>query len=108
MDQRVKDLLSEARAADKEDFERAELFAVLIKVPGWEKYIQLIDRRIQLLADAILEPAGGLDGVISFEFIKGTMRGLLIARDITSVTIAAVEQLRRDRAMTQDGDHDDE
>lgn len=108
MDQRISDLVSEARKADAEDKERAELFSVMVKSPGWQEYVALLNRRIQIFADSVLEPAGGLDGTIASEFVKGTMRGLLLARDIPSVTIQAVEQLRRDKSMTQDDDHDDE
>jgi hypothetical protein len=35
-------------------------------------------------------PAGSVDGAIALEWVKGAMSGLIMARDIPSVTIAAM------------------
>ncbi len=47
-----------------------------------------------MLADEVLRPARSVDGMVTLEYVKGTMSGLVIARDIPSVTIAGKDQLR--------------
>lgn len=87
----ISDLLKEARAADKIDTERAEKFQGLLAHPGWSIYQDLLNARIQLFADAVMGPAGSVDGAIALEWIKGAMSGVILARDLPSVTIAAMQ-----------------
>lgn len=95
MDQSFKETLEElqkqGRAADKADKERAELFRALTKHPGWASYQELLNSRIQLFADRVMAPSGSVDGAIALEWVKGAMSGVILARDLPSVTIAAIE-----------------
>jgi hypothetical protein len=94
VDQRIEQLLRDARAANKIDRERIELLEMLIRTPAWQAYVGIIEAKLQMLADEVLAPAKSVDGMVTMEYIKGTMSGLVIARDIPFVTIAAKDQLR--------------
>jgi len=95
VDQSFKDTVAElhklARVADKVDKERAELFRGLMKHPGWATYQELLASRIQVFADAVMAPAGSVDSAVALEWVKGAMSGVILARDLPSVTIAAME-----------------
>lgn len=84
------ELYKQARVADKIDRERAELFQALLNHPGWSVYRALLDSRIQSFADAVMAPSGSVDGAIALEWVKGAMSGVILARDLPSVTIAAM------------------
>jgi hypothetical protein len=64
--------------------------------------------RLQGMADEILRPSASVDAMIGLEYVKGAMSGLILARDLPSVTIAAMDQLRRDRAAPIDEENEDE
>lgn len=107
-DPKIQELLRDARAADKIDRERAELFGALIKSQGWQEYIAILEARLQGMADEILKPSGSIDAMVGLEYVKGAMSGLILARDIPSVIIAAMDQLRRDRVAPADEESEDE
>lgn len=107
MDQRIEQLLKDSRSADKVDRERIELFEMLVRSPGWLAYISILEAKLQMLADQVLSPAGSVDGLVTLEYVKGTMSGLVIARDIPSVTIAAKDQIRR-QPVNEEIDNDDD
>ena len=81
------ELLQEGRRQTKLDKERADVFEALVKSPGWKIYEELLGARIQALGGEILEPAGSVDGAIALEHVKGTMKGLILARDLPSIII---------------------
>ena len=105
MDQRIEDLLRDARKADKIDRERIELFEGLVKSPGWAAYVEILNAKIQMCADQVLAPSKSVDGMVTLEYVKGAMSGLIMARDITSITIAAKPDIRQ--PVKEDEDHDD-
>lgn len=89
--ERTAELLESARKADKIDKERIQFFEAMVKSPGWPIYLELLNLRIQAFADAVLAPAGSVDGAVALEYVKGTMSGLVIARDLPSVIITAMK-----------------
>lgn len=91
----ISEVMKDFRKADKEDRERAELFKAMINSPGWKAYIGVLEAKIQSYSEQLLAPSGGLDGMVASEWVKGAMSGLIMARDVVSVTIAAIEELRR-------------
>lgn len=95
MDQSYKEKILElqriARAADAIDRERMEFFRGMLKHPGWAVYQELLNIRIQIYADAVTSPAGSVDGAIALEWVKGAMSGVILARDLPTVTIAGME-----------------
>ena len=108
MDRRIEELLKNARAADRIDRERERDIGALVRSPGWHEYTALLEAKLQMLADAILAPAQSMDALIGLEYVKGAMSGLIMARDLPSVTIAAMEQLRQERIQGGVEDEDDE
>ena len=86
------ELLKEGRKFDKLDRDRAEVFASLLKHPGWMIYEDMLQGQIQQFGDLVLEPVAGLDGVFTQEFIKGTLKGLILARDMPSVIVESMKQ----------------
>lgn len=85
--QLIEDLYKRARAADKIDKERAETFQGLVQHPGWKLFVELLDFQVGSLGEAVLAPSGSMDGALGLEYIKGTMRGLLLARHLPQYTI---------------------
>ena len=92
---RLEELLRESRQADKEDLAKADAFQVLVKHASWVPYLALLNTRIQHLADALLAPAGSINGMVTQEYLKGAMSGLILARDLPSVIIAATAEIRK-------------
>jgi hypothetical protein len=93
VDPRIEELLKESRQAGRIDRERAEVFAWLVKQPAWLAYLEILESKIQALADQVLAPARSIDGMVTLEYVKGAMSGLIMARDIPSITIAAKAEL---------------
>lgn len=94
MDQRVEEqLLKDMRAADKTDKDRKELFEGMVKSKAWQVYVELLNNKLQGMSDDLLRPAGSVDGMVAQEYVKGAMSGLVLARDIPIVTIAAMAQI---------------
>lgn len=102
MDQLSKEISDElkkqGKAADREDRERAELLAQLLKHPGWVVYAGLLSARMQSRADLLLQPEQTLNSgpeQTNSEHVKGTMNGLLYALQISSATIDAMKTLQK-------------
>lgn len=82
----------EARKARKEDRDRAELFSVMVNTPAWKAYVALLNVKIQECGDIVMIPLETLDKALGMENVKGTMKGLLLARDLPSVVIATSKE----------------
>jgi hypothetical protein len=95
VDKITEELKKQARDADKEDRELATVLQVLIATDGWKAYVRVLERRMQSQADKILGPSKSVDGCIALEYEKGALSGLVIARDLPSVIIAATKELRQ-------------
>lgn len=95
LDRVQEELKKQARKADAVDKERGDLLRMLLKHPGWLVYQELLEAQMQARADEILSPSGSIDGMIAQEYKKGALSGLVIARDLPSVTIAVAEELRK-------------
>lgn len=88
-----------ARDADRVDKDRAESLRILMRLPVWAVYVSILDAKIQELGDNILAPVSSVDGCIVAEGVKGTMRGLLLARNLPEQII---EQMKPQQVS--DGD----
>lgn len=100
----ISEITRQGRDADKIDRRRAELFTSMVKTEAWQEYVKLLEAKIQIFSDQLLSPAGSLDGMVKGEWIKGTMSGLIMARDVASATIGAAEELRRTGLTQAEGD----
>lgn len=87
----LEELHKDGRKADKLDKERAEAFAVMVKTKGWALYTELLMNQIQVHGDRLMDPAGTVDGAVFLEYVKGTLRGLIMARDLPAVIIDAMK-----------------
>lgn len=88
---RLEELVKQARKADSEDRQRADLFEAMVKSEHWKIYSQLLASRLQSLSDILLSPAGSIDGAMAQEYIKGAMFGLVLARDLPSTIISTMK-----------------
>lgn len=89
------DLLKASKAATKEDIQLAEDLEGLIRHRGWGPYqIQVLGKRVQDIGDLILQPAGSTSGAWRSEYLKGAMYGLCLARDMPSVIIQSMRDVR--------------
>lgn len=87
----IEDLLKTSREATKIDKKRAELFEAMTRMEGWKIYVELLEQRIQVFADTVLQPASSVDNAIALEYVKGAMSGVIMARDLPSVIVAAMK-----------------
>lgn len=97
IEQTIEELFKAARAADTEDKERAQLFRSMTGSAAWKAYVELLESKLQTFSEALLAPAGSVDGMVALEYVKGAMSGLVLARDLPSVIIAAMDALIRDQ-----------
>lgn len=86
------EIQKESRKLTKEDLERVEDFKALVKMPGWNAYQSLLNNQIQSLMMGVLEPT---ENAAASEHKKGTVYGLIKARDLLTVIIAAAEEARK-------------
>jgi len=87
----VDNLLREARVADQQDRQRCDAFASMVKSEGWRLFVELIDHRVQMFSDQLLQPLASMDQVPAQEFAKGAMFAFVLMRDLPSVTIASIK-----------------
>lgn len=82
-------LVKESKEALREDRARKDAFEGMVKTPGWKMFQQLLNKMIEDRGMVILAPAGTSDAAVALEFVKGSMNGLLLARDLPSLIIDA-------------------
>lgn len=92
--ERFEELIRLSREADRIDRRRAELFEPMMKSAAWAEYQSMLKEKIERFSEQLLAPSASMDGMVASEWIKGAMSGLIMARDITSVTLATVEAMR--------------
>lgn len=90
------ELLRASREALVKDRQRADAFASLLKHPGWKLYVELLGSLIQDRGSLILAPAGSVDGAVFLEHVKGTMNGLILARDLLPAIIQSTPATKQD------------
>lgn len=85
------EILKISRENDKEDKRRAELFEGLMRAPAFIEYCSLLNKLIEGRGMDILQPANSVDGAFALEHVKGTMFGLILARDLVPVIVTAMK-----------------
>jgi len=81
------ELLKTSREAMAQDRKRRDAFEGLLKHPGWKEFQELLNLMIGERSAELLSPAGSVDKMIALEFVKGTMNGLILARDLPKIII---------------------
>lgn len=104
----MEDLLKASKAANQKDEERRDAFRQLVKHPGWTMYVELLNNMIADKGAQLLEPANGVDRAVALEYVKGSMYGLLFAKDLPEVTIAHIDAALGHSGDSDDDDDDDE
>lgn len=98
----IEELLKLARKSGKADRELIQLFETLPRNAAFQAYLGLLNRMIEMRGGEILAPAGSIDGVLKGEHVKGSMFGLILARDLVPTML---EQMKR--FALAEGDSDD-
>ena len=83
-------LLQASRQALKVDKERADAFQSLMTTPGWAFLVEMLNLRVQMFSELLLQPLESMDRAGVQEFLKGAMWAFVLARDIPSVTIQSL------------------
>ena len=103
------ELAKQWRAAQKVDRERAEALSALSRHPGWAVFVSLIDSKLEADGMALLSPLDSMNDIPKAEHLKGTMYGLVLARDLPSFIVESMKaQDASDPAHTEDDDNDAE
>lgn len=78
-----------------EELKRGRVFKEMIATDGWKLYVQLLNMKMNEFSQNFLNPpsAEEMPNIARDYHIKGTMFGLVWARDIVPTTIAATEQI---------------
>lgn len=100
----IQEVLRQARKSDKEDQERIELFQTLLRNPAFKAYQELLGHKLESLGALLLMPSGSLDGLVTTEWQKGAMYGLVLARDVVSVTVQIADEARKAQPADELGD----
>lgn len=86
------ELARDARKYDLADIKRGRAFAAMMKTEGWGLYLELLNNLIGTRTQNLFEPTpnGGRD---IEQHNKGAVFGLIMARDLPSVTVAAMKEI---------------
>lgn len=85
------ELAKQWRAAQKIDTERAEVLGALARHPGWTVFVELINSKLEADGMALLSPLGSMDDIPKSEHLKGTMYGLVLARDLPQFIVESMK-----------------
>ena len=94
--QDIEEFLKTSRVNEKIDRERAELFGTLTRNVAFKAYLDLLNELIEARGAELMSPAGSMDGAMRLEHVKGSMYGMILARDLVPVTIASMKASARD------------
>lgn len=98
----IAQLAQEAKKAQQEDIKLAEAMRRLLQNNDFLLYrMSILGKRIDSFGQELLEPSGGMDGLVRSEFLKGALFAFCLARDIPSVIVSAMEEAK---PTSEDGD----
>lgn len=101
---RFEELLKASRKARREDIELGEAMERLLASKDFQVYLsKVIGSRLESYGQVLLEPAGGRDGLVRGEFVKGAMFAFCLARDLPSVIVAAMGEIRSNSGEPSNG-----
>lgn len=97
----IEELLRQSRQAKQEDLALGDAMERLVRNPDFAVYLRfVIGSRIDAFGQSLLEPAGGLDGLVRSEFLKGAMYAFCLARDLPSVIVQSMSDIRTTQENT--------
>lgn len=80
--------LKAAKAAQKKDDELKEACQALRNYEPWKVYRAHLNRIVEQNASNLMQPLQSMDAVLLEQYIKGTMNGLILARDHVDVILS--------------------
>ena len=88
----LKEVQREAAKVNAVDIKRYRAFEAMLKTEGWGFYVELLNYHVNERMKGYLQPTepGGRD---KEQHNKGTVFGLLLARDIPSNTVASMKEV---------------
>lgn len=99
----IEAMLKEARQARQEDIELADAMSRLVVNRDFRMYQErVLQTRLDEFGARLLEPSAGSDELVRMEFLKGAMYAFCLVRDMPSVIIAAIGELRPKEELTND------
>ena len=94
MDRTVEEIQRDQRADRRKIREDAEMFEVLVKSPGWKRYLELVEQVGQNFHVKLMTPLESSLEVVKMEHAKGALYGLNIAASLPGAKIAEARDLR--------------
>lgn len=101
--QDIEELLRLSREQGRQDRELLSLFETLPRNAAFQAYIGLLNTLLGSKTGEVIAASGGVDGVIRAEYVKGSMFGMILARDLVPTIIAQMKQ-----GQLAEGDEDDD
>ena len=97
-----RDIKDEAARQTAFDARRVRAFQELVETEGWKFFVELLNGRVgELTKDIFSRPLAGVDDIRGEAHDKGACYGLLWARDLPSITIAAFKQATSSSAQEE-------
>lgn len=94
-EQQLDEFIKEAKKAKREDLELSDSMSRLLKNQDFQLYLtRVLGKRTEELGALLLEPSNSLDGVIKSEFMKGAMYAFCLARDMPSIIIKSMSEMK--------------
>lgn len=96
LQERMDELIRQAREADREDRKLAEVLSLLVHHSSFSALQSLLNKRLQSLSEEMLAPANSVDRLIAQEYLKGAMFGLILARDLPTIIVDSLATTAKD------------
>lgn len=96
LQERMDELIRQAREADREDRKLAEALSSLVHHSSFSALQNLFNKRLQSLSEEMLAPANSVDRLIAQEYLKGAMFGLILARDLPAIIVDSLATTAKD------------
>lgn len=89
------------------DVRRARAFGELSRLEGWQMYVDLLNSYITDRGSQLMEPLDSdPNAAARQEYVKGTMFGLSLARDVVPLSIRSMqEQQKYQRANEEENEN---
>lgn len=94
MQDAVHDIEAQQRADRRQIREDAELFAGLIKHPGWPRLLAMIEKVGSGYHATVMKPLDNTFETVRVEFAKGALTGLSLAAQLPSAKIREAQELK--------------
>lgn len=93
----------EIRKYNTQDRQRARDLKDLVRTPGWAAYMKLLDGYIDDRMKDVLAPTPS-NGALTSEYVKGTVNGLITARNVVPTIVADYEAFSQSGEDTEEED----